>query len=81
MTDEPWRATLDGVIVACRLTPKGGRDGIDGVARLADGTTVLLARVRHAGERAPNEALSPFWRRSSMRPLLGSRWLAAQKAG
>ena len=46
MTDEPWRATLDGVVVACRLTPKGGRDAIDGVARLSDGSSVLLARVR-----------------------------------
>jgi uncharacterized protein YggU (UPF0235/DUF167 family) len=40
---EPWRTTLEGVVVACRLTPKGGRDAIDGVARLADGTSVLLA--------------------------------------
>ena len=31
MSDAPWRATLDGVVVACRLTPKGGRDAIDGV--------------------------------------------------
>ncbi len=58
MSDEPWRPTLDGVVIACRLTPKGGRDGIDGAARLADGTRVLLARVRSApeGGRA-NEAL------------------------
>ena len=50
MTDEPWRATPDGVVVACRLTPKGGRDAIEGVARLSDGTAVLLARVRSAPE-------------------------------
>ncbi|MFY9971728.1 MAG: DUF167 family protein [Roseiarcus sp.] len=47
---EPWRTTLEGVVVACRLTPKGGRDAIDGVARLADGSSVLLARVRSAPE-------------------------------
>ena len=47
MSDAPWRATLDGVVVACRLTPKGGRDAIDGVATLSDGTRVLLvARAR-----------------------------------
>ena len=58
MTSEPWRATLEGVIVACRLTPKGGRDAIDGVARLTDGTSVLLARVRSAPENGrANEAL------------------------
>ena len=58
MTSEPWRATLEGVIVACRLTPKGGRDAIEGVARLSDGTSVLLARVRSAPENGrANEAL------------------------
>ena len=50
MTDVPWRATSDGIAIACRLTPKGGRDAIDGVARLSDGTAVLLARVRTAAE-------------------------------
>lgn len=31
-----------------RLTPKGGRDAIDGVETLADGRSVLKARVRAA---------------------------------
>jgi hypothetical protein len=46
----PWRATADGVIVACRLTPKGGRDAIDGVTTLSDGAAVLACRVRAAPE-------------------------------
>jgi uncharacterized protein len=45
---EPWRRTSDGVVVACRLTPKGGRDAIDGIAELGDGMLVLAARVRSA---------------------------------
>ena len=55
---QPWRATLEGVVIDCRLTPKGGRDAIEGVAGLSSGTTVLLARVRSApeGGRA-NDAL------------------------
>ena len=58
MTEAPWRATLDGVVVACRLTPQGGRDAIDGAARLADGASVLLIRVRSAPENGrANEAL------------------------
>ncbi|MGO9418773.1 DUF167 family protein [Roseiarcus sp.] len=58
MTDDPWRVTPDGVVVACRLTPKGGRDAIDGVARLSDGTCVLIARVRQAPEDGrANDAL------------------------
>ena len=41
-----------------RLTPKGGRDAVEGLARLADGTCVLKARVRAAPEDgAANEAL------------------------
>jgi hypothetical protein len=46
----PWRATAEGVIVACRLTPKGGRDAIDGVITLSDGASVLACRVRAAPE-------------------------------
>jgi uncharacterized protein YggU (UPF0235/DUF167 family) len=31
-----------------RLTPKGGRDAVEGIDQLADGTAVLKARVRAA---------------------------------
>jgi len=44
----PWPVTGSGVIVTVRLTPRGGRDALDGVATLADGQTVLRARVRAA---------------------------------
>ncbi len=55
---EPWRKTLEGVIIACRLTPRGGRDAIDGVATLSDGQCVLLARVRSAPQGGEaNDAL------------------------
>ncbi len=47
-----------GVVLSVRLTPKGGRDAIDGVERLADGHAVLKARVRMApSEGAANAAL------------------------
>ncbi|HLL26437.1 MAG TPA: DUF167 family protein [Xanthobacteraceae bacterium] len=35
-----------GLLVSVRATPKGGRDAIDGIERLADGRAVLKARVR-----------------------------------
>lgn len=58
MPARSWSAAADGVIVVVRLTPKGGRDAIDGVETLADGTVVLRARVRAAPhEGAANEAL------------------------
>jgi len=45
-------------MLSVRLTPKGGRDAVDGVARLADGTAVLKARVRPpAQDGAANAAL------------------------
>ena len=44
----PWATTADGLIVTVRLTPRGGCDAIDGVETLADGRTVLKARVRAA---------------------------------
>ena len=45
---KPWRLSKSGVVVSVRLTPKGGRDAIDGIAALADGRAVLKARVRAA---------------------------------
>lgn len=54
----PWRVTVEGIVVTCRLTPRGGRDAIDGVVTLSDGTAVLAARVRAAPEDGrANEAL------------------------
>ncbi len=47
-----------GVALAVRLTPKGGRDAIDGIAHLADGRSVLKVRVRAApSEGEANAAL------------------------
>jgi uncharacterized protein len=43
---DPWRYSTRGISVALRVTPRGGRDGIDGVEMLADGRPVLKVRVR-----------------------------------
>jgi uncharacterized protein len=48
MDERPWIATADGVVVTVRLTPKGRRDAVEGVGRLADGRMVLKVRVRAA---------------------------------
>jgi uncharacterized protein (TIGR00251 family) len=42
----PWAATGDGIVLTVRLTPKGGRDAIDGIEQSADGRPVLRVRVR-----------------------------------
>jgi uncharacterized protein len=34
----------DGIVVAVRPTPKGGRDALDGIEEMADGRPVLKAR-------------------------------------
>src|SRR5262245_11749958 len=53
-----WTATADGIVVAVRLTPKGGRDALEGIEQLADGRSVLKARVRAApSEGEANAAL------------------------
>src|SRR3954463_12597242 len=43
---EPWRYSTQGISVALRVTPRGGRDDIDGVETLANGRTVVKVRVR-----------------------------------
>jgi uncharacterized protein len=55
---KPWAMSADGLVVTVRLTPKGGRDSIDGTVRLSDGSTALKARVAAAPtEGAANDAL------------------------
>jgi len=48
MPDVPWIPVAGGMLVDVRLTPRGGRDAIDGVERRGDGRVVLKARVRAA---------------------------------
>jgi uncharacterized protein YggU (UPF0235/DUF167 family) len=46
-------------VLTVRLTPKGGRDAIDGIERMADGRAVLKVRVRAApSEGEANAALT-----------------------
>lgn len=48
MAARPWSVTADGVALSLRLTPRCGRDAIDGVEVLPDERPVLIARVRAA---------------------------------
>ena len=54
----PWRIEADGLTLVVRLTPKAGRDALENIEPLADGTIALRARVRAAPrEGAANVAL------------------------
>ena len=58
MSEAPWRVSRTGLDLRVRLTPRGGRDALDRVETLADGSTVLKARVRAVPEDgAANAAL------------------------
>ena len=50
MAERPWRPRADGLEIRVRVTPRGGRDAINGVEALADGRTVLKVRVRTVPE-------------------------------
>jgi uncharacterized protein (TIGR00251 family) len=43
---DPWRYSTQGVSIALRVTPRGGRDDIDGIETLASGQAVVRVRVR-----------------------------------
>ncbi|MBR0695296.1 DUF167 domain-containing protein [Bradyrhizobium lablabi] len=47
---DPWRYSTEGVSIALRVTPRGGRDDIDGIETLANGRTVVKIRVRAIAE-------------------------------
>jgi uncharacterized protein len=46
-----YDAVANGLRIRVRLTPRGGRDALEGVEALADGRVVLTARVRAAPEK------------------------------
>ena len=65
----PWRIRPDGLEVRVRVTPRGGRDAIDGVETLSDGRPVLKVRVRavpedgaanEGGAAAPRQGVEAF---------------------
>ena len=47
---DPWRFSPAGVSVSVRVTPRGGRDDIDGVETLANGRSGVKVRVRAIAE-------------------------------
>src|SRR5258706_6281348 len=47
---DPWRYSTEGISVALRVTPRAGRDDIDGLETLANGRTVVKVRVRAIAE-------------------------------
>ena len=58
MTTSPWTAAGDHVRLSARITPKGGRDAIQGLSVDADGRAYLTIRVATAPENgAANEAV------------------------
>jgi uncharacterized protein len=65
MPTRPYEADAKGLRIRVRLTPKGGRDALEGIDTLADGRTVLKARVRTAPEKGlANAALETLLAKS-----------------
>src|ERR1700751_4772906 len=63
MLMDPWRYSTQGISVVLRVTPRGGRDDIDGLVTLAHGRVVVKVRVRAIanggeGNRAVTELLA-----------------------
>jgi uncharacterized protein len=74
---EPWRASSGGISVALRVTPRGGRDDIDGIEMLADGRNVVKVRVRAVAEGGEaNRAVTDLLARSLGVPKASVRLLS-----
>ena len=76
---DPWRYSKDGISVSLRVTPRGGRDDIDGIEQLANGRNVVKVRVRAVADggeanRAVTELLAKALRvpKASVRLLSGA---------
>ena len=69
MSGSAWRQLHGGIEVRVRVTPRGGRDTLDGVETLADGRQVLKIRVRAVpAEGAANEAARRILAKALERP-------------
>ncbi|MCO5132404.1 MAG: DUF167 domain-containing protein [Xanthobacteraceae bacterium] len=74
---EPWRYSTAGISVALRVTPRGGRDDIDGVETLANGKSVVRVRVRAIAEGGEaNRAVTDLLARALKVPKRDVRLLA-----
>jgi uncharacterized protein (TIGR00251 family) len=47
---DAWRYSAHGISIALRVTPRGGRDEVDGLETLANGRAVVRIRVRAIAE-------------------------------
>ena len=74
---DPWRYSTAGVSVALRVTPRGGRDDVDGLETLADGRVVLKVRVRAIADGgAANRAVTELMARELGVPKASVRLLS-----
>lgn len=74
---DPWRTSTGGISVALRVTPRGGRDDIDGVETLADGRSVLKVRVRAIADGGEaNRAVTELMAKSLRVPKRSVRLLS-----
>jgi len=74
---DPWRFSTQGISVALRITPRGGRDDIDGVETLANGRTVVKMRVRAIADGGEaNRAVTEFLARALRVPKTSVRILS-----
>ena len=73
----PWRYSSDGISVALRVTPRGGRDDIDGIETLADGRSVVKVRVRAIADGGEaNKAVTELLARALRVPKAGVKILS-----
>jgi len=75
----PWRVVEDGLELALRLTPKGGRDQVDGIKEDASGKPVLAIRVSAPPvDGAANKALLKFLAKASGVPKSRIRFMSGE---
>ncbi len=77
----PWRVVDGGLELALRLTPKGGRDQIDGIKADASGKPVLCVRVSAPPvDGAANKSLLKFLSKTSGVPKSRIRLISGETA-
>src|ERR1700676_824514 len=63
---DPWRYSNQGISGALRVTPRGGRDDIDGLETLANGRMAVKVRVRAIAEGGEANRAVTEWRAKTL---------------
>lgn len=74
----PWKTTADGIVIAIRLTPRGGRDRLDEIIHTEDNTYIKARVFAPPVDGAANTALVKLLSKTLSAPKSKIRFISGK---